>query len=503
MRTLSKSRLIAHRQCAKRLWLEVNRPELKSESGATQALYAGGHAVGDLARALYDPDGTGTLIDAQAEGYSSALGRSEALLDGAAPIFEAGYTADGAIFFADVMERETRDGIGGWRIVEVKSSGGVKDYHRDDAAIQAYIARRAGVTLTSIAVAHIDTAWVYPGNGDYRGLLREVDVTPEAFAAWDEVERWIADAQATLALADEPAVRWSRHCSKPYDCGYVGHCKASEPDVDAPSHWLPDVRKAALKSAIHEDYVRGMDDIPDALLNPLQLRVKRHTLSGTRFFDQEAAAAALAGLGYPASFLDFETIMFAIPIWAGTRPFTQIPFQFSLHVVSGDGSVDHSSFLELTGSDPSRGLAEALVKSCPVEGPVFAYYASFEKGVIESLAEANDDLSDQLRAIAARLVDLLPVVKSHFYDPLQRGSWSIKKVLPAIAPDLSYDALEGVQDGAMAMAAYLEAVAPGTSPARKSEIGDQLDRYCALDTFAMIRLWEFLRGVTASELQAA
>jgi len=503
MRTLSKSRLIAHRQCAKRLWLEVNRPHLKNESGATQALYAGGHEVGDLARALYDPRGEGVLIDAQSEGYASALERSAALLEGYAPLFEAGYQAKGAIFFADVMERETRGDVDGWRIVEVKSTGGVKDYHRDDAAIQAYVARQAGVALTSIALAHIDTDWVYRGDGDYRGLLREVDLTEEAFAASERVAGWIADAQDTLARSDEPEIRWSRHCSKPYDCGFIDHCRTSEPEVAAPSHWLPDVRKAALKSAIHEDLVRGMDDIPDSLLNPLQLRVKHHTLSGTRHFDQAAAAAALEGLGTPASFLDFETIMFAIPIWAGTRPFAHVPFQFSLHVVSDGGHIDHTGFLELSGDNPSRMLAEALVGACPSEGPVFAYYASFEKGVIETLADAYADLEADLRAIASRLVDLLPVAKAYFYDPSQRGSWSIKKVLPAVAPDLSYGALEGVQDGGMAMAAYMEAIEPTTEPARRAEISEQLDRYCALDTFAMIRLWEYLRGAPASEPRGA
>ena len=182
MRNLSKSKLIAYRQCPKRGWLEVHRPELREDSDATQASFAVGNTVGDIAHQLYDQDGTGVLLDAQRDGFDVTFKRSLELLASDQPIFEAGYSANGALAFADVMMPDIVDGKRVWRMVEVKSSTGVKDYHRDDVAVQSYIARNAGVPLASVTLAHINSSWVYPGEGDYRGLLEENDLTAEAFA---------------------------------------------------------------------------------------------------------------------------------------------------------------------------------------------------------------------------------------------------------------------------------------------------------------------------------
>ncbi len=153
MRNFSKSKLLALRQCPKRLWLEINQPELREDSAATQASFQVGHQVGDIARRIYDPDGLGALIDVQREGFNAAFARSKALLQTDLPIFEAGFCAAGALAFADVLLPLQADGKQGWRMVEVKSSTSVKDDHRDDCAIQAFVARAAGVPLHGIALA--------------------------------------------------------------------------------------------------------------------------------------------------------------------------------------------------------------------------------------------------------------------------------------------------------------------------------------------------------------
>lgn len=184
---LSKSKLLAFRQCPKRLWLEVHRSDLRQDSSATEASFQIGHEVGEVVRLLYDPKKSGVVLDAQTDGYDVALSRSQDLLGSSAPIFEAGFAADGAIAFADVMLPICRGQLRSWRMVEVKSSTSVKDYYRDDAAIQSFVALSAGVPLKSIAIAHIDSTWVYPGDGVYDGLLVENDVTDEAFAGADEV----------------------------------------------------------------------------------------------------------------------------------------------------------------------------------------------------------------------------------------------------------------------------------------------------------------------------
>ncbi len=494
MRNLSKSKLIAFRQCPKRLWLEIHRPELREDSAATQASFAVGNTVGNIARQLYDPQGKGVLLDAQRDGFDAVFKRSAELLSSDQPIFEAGYAIEGALAFADVMLPVWEKGKKVWRMVEVKSSTGVKDYHRDDTAIQAYIARKAGVPLASIALAHIDSEWVYPGRGDYRGLLKECELTDEAFSRTDEVAEIIASAQKVAAKKAEPKIVTGDQCGTPFACGFFDYCQAQEPQAKYPVHWLPRIQSSALREYIDANPALDLRDTPDDLLNPLQQRVKLHTLSGATFFDEQGAVAELEVHTLPAYFLDFETIQFAVPIWKGTRPYQQIPFQFSLHRLGRTGKLEAQAFLDLSGNDPSRCFAEALVEVCGKSGPVYVYNAGFEGARISELAERFSRLATALRAIKERLVDLHPITKANYYHPSQCGSWSIKAVLPAIAPDLSYEELDGVQNGGMAMEAYLEAIHPDTSDERKAEIERQLLAYCGLDTFAMVRLWQFLSG---------
>lgn len=491
---LSKSKLLSFLQCPKRLWLEVHRPDLREDSSATEASYQIGHEVGEIARQLYDPKGSGALLDAQTEGYDAALARSQALLSSPAPIFEAGFAANGAIAFADVMLPDGSGQSRSWRMVEVKSSTSVKDYYRDDAAIQSYVARAAGVPLSSIAIAHIDGTWVYPGSGDYHGLLIEKDVTAEAFARADEVQGWIAEAQRVVSRRSEPKICTGGHCSTPYECGFQAYCQSQEPQAEYPVGWLPRLQSKKVKDFIETKSITDLRHVPDEFLNDTQQRVKAHTLSGQPYFDAAAAAAELAAHELPACFLDFETILWPVPKWKGTRPYQQIPFQFSLHRLSRTGKLEHKNFLDLTGDDPSLPFAEALIEACGENGPVFAYNAPFEASRMKDLADRFPGLERPLLGIVGRLVDLMPIARSHYYHPSQQGSWSIKSVLPAIAPDLDYAALVGVQDGGMAMVAYREAVRPATPQARRDAIRHELTEYCRLDTYALVRIWQQFSG---------
>lgn len=499
MRALSKSKLLAFRQCHRRLWLDVHRPEARKQSDAGTQLIEAGNRVGEIARTIFDPEGRGVLLDAQAKGYEAAFARTGELLGDDRPIFEAGFSAGGALFFADILAPipETAAAGPAWRLIEVKSTGSLKDYHLDDIAVQVFVASQAGIRLDAVSVAHIDTSWVYPGGGDYRGLLVERDVTVEAKEGAKQIAALVEHAGEIL-VGEMPDVRRGRHCRNPFECGFADFCAQREPDPEFPSAWLPRVTSRQLKALIEDQGVSDLREIPDGLLNPIQSRVKQHTLSQTVYFDAASAAAALKPYGLPAYFLDFETIQFAVPVWPVTRPFQQVPFQFSLHVMPSEGVFQHEGLLDLTGDNPSEGLAQALVETCGEDGVIFAYNAGFERGVILALAEQFPAFAGALRGIAARLVDLLPIAREHFYAPSQKGSWSIKAVLPAIAPDLRYDDLEGVQHGGMAQEAYLEAIRLETAPERQAALRQQLERYCELDTWAMVRLWQFFMGQSGS-----
>lgn len=485
---------MAFRQCPKRLWLEVHHPELREDSAGTQASFLVGHQVGDVAKRIYDAKGRGTVIDAQAEGYETAFARSARLLaESKEPIFEAGFKAAGALAFADVMLPVRKKGSTAWKMVEVKSSTSVKDYHREDVAVQTFIAKAAGVRLENVAVACIDSSWVYPGEQNYQGLLKESDLTEEALSRAGEVEGWIAEAKRVAAKTVEPDIEMGAQCHTPFDCGFCNHCSRNRAQPEHPVDWLPQFSPAKRQQLAQQGVVE-LRDVPDDLLNERQRLVKQHTLAKSVFFDAAGAAADLAAHPLPAYFLDFETIQFAVPIWQGTRPYQQIPFQFSLHQIAEPGRLSHQAFLDLSGNDPSEPFARALIAACGKRGPIFVYNAAFEKSRIKELAERFPGLARPLAAIVSRVVDLLPIARERYYHPTQQGSWSIKAVLPAAVPELSYEDLTGVKDGGLAMAAYAEAIQPTATEMRKSEISGQLHRYCRLDTFAMVRLWQFFNG---------
>jgi len=198
---LSKSRLLAYRQCQRRLWLEIHRRDLLVVSAQQQARFDAGHRVGELARKLADPQGQGVFFDAQRDGFAAVLRASSQALSERRPLFEAGFAAHGAIVFVDLLlpDLESEGDGRGWRLVEVKSSGSVKPYHLDDLAVQVHVLRSAGVDLTSAAVACLDTRWIYPGCGDYSGLLRYEEGLEAAAARSPEVQGWIDGGRAVAA----------------------------------------------------------------------------------------------------------------------------------------------------------------------------------------------------------------------------------------------------------------------------------------------------------------
>jgi hypothetical protein len=492
VKPLSKSKLVAFRQCPKRLWLEIHKPELAEVSAKSEAIFRTGHQVGDIARQLYDPVGAGALLDLKSEGVRGAIARTTALLSERRPIFEAGFAAAGGLAFADAL-LPNPDGQT-WRMVEVKASGSVKEYQRDDVAIQSYVAKAAGLQLSSVALAHIDTKWTYPGGGDYRGLLREADLSEEASSRSAAVRGWIAEAQLVAKAETPPAIDPGAHCTDPFDCSFSGHCNEGRQQPQFPVQWLPRIQTNALKAHIADNDVSDMTEVPLELLNEVQQRVRSCTLTGSVYFDQEGARADLAPYPLPALFLDFETINFGVPIWAGTRPYQQIPFQFSVHGLDASGSLHHTEFLDLSGEDPSAKFAKSLVSLCGSTEPVFVYNAGFEGARLSELAARFPDLARALLLIKSRLVDLWPIAVRRYYHPSQQGSWSIKQVLPALVPALKYEDLDGVAGGGMAQEAFLEAIHSDTTSGRREDLRRQLLAYCRLDTLAMLEIWRVFSG---------
>jgi len=489
---LSKSRIAAFEQCAKRLWLGTYRRDLAEDDPGARVRFAIGNEVGRIAR---DLSTGGVLVDAQPD-LAAALEQTRQLLaDGhRAPIYEATFQHDGILIQADVIE-PLEDGS--WRLAEVKSSGSAKDYQLSDVATQVWIMREAGLPLESAAVRHIDTRFVLSAPGDYRGLLKDTDVTLQIQPLIARRPEIVERARAVLA-GSEPDRDMGSHCDEPYACEFKNHCRRSHPEGPQwPISMLPRTGKRLASEWAGE----GIEDLLEleeaALVNPIHQRILRSTKSGQPFHDVEAINRAVAGWQYPLHFLDFETIGPAIPRWTGTRPYQQIPFQFSCHTETINGELLHAEYLNTDGSDPRRPLAEALVRALLHDdaraGSIITYNASFERTCVRGLADAFPDLATALLDIEGRVVDLLPITRNHFYHPDQRGSWSIKSVIAALLPAMSYGDLE-VGDGLAAQLAWLEIVDPNTTPERRQALQDALRSYCERDTLAMVELLRRLRS---------
>jgi hypothetical protein len=402
------------------------------------------------------------------------------------PIFEATLEHQGVLVREDVLL--PTDSGGNWRIVEVKASTKLKPEHVQDCAIQAWVHNGAGYHFESISLAHIDNTFRYRGDGDYDGLLVENDLTAEVRDMLPAVPVWVEKAKEAVN-GPMPDVPVGAHCKKPYDCPFMGYCWPG--DTKYPISGLGGSRKK-LGLLVMNGYLDIRDVPPSEISGQNHERIHRVTRQGEPEL-LPGAKAFVAELPYPRFHLDFETIGPAIPIWPGTRPYQTLPIQWSCHIERSDSVVEHREFLDLSGEPPMRKLAEEMIRDLETTGPVLMY-TSYEKGVINGLIEMFPDLAQELQAIVDRLVDLAPVTKENYYHPDMLGSWSIKAVLPTIAPDMDYALLEGIKVGTDASAAYLEAIDPGTSEEKREAIRADLLRYCRHDTEAMVRLVRFFSG---------
>lgn len=477
---LSKTKIISGLQCPKRLYLEIHRPELAEQSDHTEQLFSNGNLVGDIARQTQPK---GKLIGHTAD-LKTALTQTAAALKsaGSVTLFEPAFQHGGALVRADVFSRKGTK----HHVVEVKSSTSVKDYHLSDAAIQHWVINGAGYPLDSISIAHIDNTFVYQGGGDYRGLLKQVNVTDDIIEPAEQVPGWITDFQNVLA-GRMPKVEVGKQCSDPFDCPFLDYCSKGRPEY--PVDLLP--RGGKVVAALLADGYRDLLTVPASRLEGVKHKlVWRVTKKGKPEIDPQVRKL-VRDYAYPRFYLDFETIQFAVPIWKGTRPYEQLPFQWSCHIEREGGEITHREFIDASGKPPMWAFAESLIKALGSAGPILAY-SHFEKTIIKALAVCFPDLDVPLNKLIARIKDLRIVTENSYYHPAMKGSWSLKAVLPTIDSKLKYSG--EVQDGGAAQRAYVELTDAATNPERREALTRELLEYCKTDTLAMVRLVRFFAG---------
>lgn len=479
---LSKSRLLSGLQCPKRLYFEVHKSATPVYSKAAQRRFSDGHLVGDIAKNAH-PKGTliGHITDLKAALVQTA---EELEGKGSMTLFEPAFQHGGALVRADIFSRKgTRH-----HVVEVKSSTEVKDYHLNDAAIQYWVIAGAGIPLDSISIAHVDSSFVYAGNGDYRGLLKRLDVTGEIEECIAEVPGWIRQFRKML-VGKMPKIEVGPQCSKPFDCPFIAHCSKGQPEY--PVDLLPNGGNvvATLRAAGYRD----LRKVPGSMIERSKHKlIWRVTKSGKPEIDPRVRKL-MRELAYPRFYLDFETIQFTVPVWKRTQPFQKLPFQWSCHIEREGGELTHREFIDVSGEPPMRAFAESLLKNLGERGPIIVY-SHFERTMITSLIVRYPDLDRPLNKLIDRLRDLHNITENSYYHRDMKGSWSLKAVLPTVAPDLDYASVGEVQDGGDAQSAFIEIIDPATSGERKQQLTRDLKEYCKLDTLAMVRLARFLAG---------
>lgn len=471
---------------------------LDSESGVDWGLLplvsSQGKDVGILAQQLYPG---GVLITEDYKNPEGAIESTKVAIETEAlAIFEAAVLFDDILVRVDILKRN-HDGT--WDLFEVKSSTSVKVEHLQDAAIQKFVLENSGLKVNGTFILHLDRTYVRKGGLDLTKLFKASRVDEKMQDSYKEVPPYLEEIRKTLSKDTEPKQWLGSHCKSPYKCEFKASCWK---DVSKDSiHYLSRISDKK-RLALIQAGIEKVSDIPDDFemsgVQQVQVRSER---DGKQFIDWEPIAAHLSELKYPLYFLDFETYGYAVPEFDGTRPYEALPFQFSLYIQEEpDGELKHREFLHCDRSDPRPSLAAALVEAIGPVGSVVTYHASFEKSKIEKLAENFPEYERDLLGVAERIWDLeTPFSRKWYYDPKFRGSSSIKYVLPALVPKLSYSDLN-IQNGEQALHKYLEMNDSGTSAELREKIRQDLLAYCKLDSLAMVEILAVLRLFCRQEL---
>ena len=493
---LSKTIYVRVWSCPMGAWINKFHPEMVVISEDTQARFDAGHEVGKLAKGLFGPsvDVTVEREDGKLDLSAMIARTAEEMEKGTPVICEASFSFGGQYCAVDLLRRDEEHD--GWAVYEVKSSAHLKDYYTADVSYQKYVLEHCGVRVTGVYLVCIDTSYVLGEDGvvDPAGFFQINDLWDAASQAQrDTVPGTLETAERVLERGEKPVMELNETC---VDCDLFGYCTR-----DLPSPNVFDLYRLQKKKMV-EYYRQGLisyEQLEKAgvIKNKTQLRQMDYWLRDRGIFvDADPLREFLGGLTYPLYFLDFETMAPAIPLYPGTRPFQQIPFQYSLHYVEREGGEAlHREFLAESGPDPRRAVAEAICRDIPADVCVTAFHKSTEAGILGKLADQFPDLADHLWAVARNIVDLLdPFQKGWYYRKEIGGSFSIKSVLPAICPDdpeLDYHELEGVHNGTEAMSVF--PAIQYMAPEERERVRRNLLAYCNLDTLAMVKVWEELK----------
>ncbi|RKO65378.1 phosphomethylpyrimidine kinase [Campylobacter sp. P255] len=490
----SKSKYTRGTQCVKSLWLNTyNKDVLNSSNKSTKTDI--GSKVGDLACELFP---SGVKIKYHKDKLAENCTQTKKLLENHQEvIYEATFCYDGILIMIDILQN-TKDGM---IINEVKSSTSltktptskeIKKTYIDDCALQYYVLSNLGYKIKQVNLIHLNSAYHRGDFLDINQLFKINDITDKVIQNQEEVRKNLKYFEEILSKKEEPNIDIGTHCFNPYDCDGYEYCWVKQRNL-CENENIFSISKSNKIFNLYRKNIINFKDIKDLSIFTENQQIQiRASLNKEIHINKENIKKFLDTLTYPIYHLDFETFMQTIPEYKGIKPYMQIPFQYSLHIDYKD-KLEHKEFLSECGIDPRYEFAKKLINDIPKDVCVLSYNASFEKGVIRNLALAFPEFSEHLLNIEKNIKDLMiPFQNKDYYHYKMQGSYSIKKVLPALIPDMeqAYKNLNLIHNGSEAMQSF-ESMQNEDENKRKA-LRQALLEYCKLDTLAMVKILKHL-----------
>ena len=490
---LSKSRYCRAVQCPKMLWLEKYKPEVKEEIDTTDVMEQG-NLVHEVARYLFQEhiniEYTDNLQEMIKDTYRTIESYESVI------ITEASFNYEKNFCSVDILKKDKDN----YEIYEVKSSTGLKEVYINDASYQYYVLTNLGFKVTKCTIVTIDSSYERIGHLELDKLFKENDITDDVIKLQPTVKENIEKINTYMADELEREEPLDTHCYSPYACPFFSYCTRNLPKPN-----VFDITRDLGITAMNlykQGYISFEDLLNAKIRDNYRMRIEFELYDKPDYIDKKKIKEFLDTLSYPLYFLDFETYQMPIPLYDHVHPYEQIPFQYSLHYYQKENSkLKHTEYLGIPGTDPRRKLAEQLVKDIPMNVCTLAYNMSFEKRVIKSLARIYPDLSEHLMNIHDNIKDLEdPFSKRYYYTRNMEGSSSIKKVLPALFPnnkELDYHNLELIHNGTEAMNSF--SAMESMDPKELAYTRERLLKYCGLDTYAMVKIYDKLKEITSGD----
>lgn len=486
------------------LWLKkFDKGKLPSADANLQAIFDAGHAFEPYAEQLL-PEAVKLGFDGYDE-YLSLPHRTQAALQaGAKTILQGRFEADGLTCIVDVL---TESSAGVFDLLEIKASTRVKPEHEYDLAFQVLVLEKCGLSIRSISVMHANKEYVRQGEIVPAELITTTDVTDTVRALVHTTQLQVDVAQNILTQKTRPDL--SPRYVNQLDIPGVGsqwlvewlHIYTSlNPNLDPYSIYNLSYPSPEQLGELEDLGVTSIGDVPEEMaLRPKQAAQIHTTKTNQRLLEPEKIRAFLQALTYPLYFFDYETLSSIIPPFDGLSPYKDYPFQYSLHVIEEpDGEVRHLEYLHSENTNPMPELLSQLKKDIGDTGTILTWNMSYEKSCNDRMATLYPKYAEFLADLNARVRDLMiPFSEMWLFDKDFFGSASLKKVLPVLVPELSYQEL-AVADGLLARRLWTETVMEGKHSEKWAAILSDLSQYCTLDTYAMVRIWEEMNSITKS-----